>query len=350
MCRRLTVGTAACVMTLIAGAAAADAATTLATYTRSSAVSAYRDVVAWSAYDPVTRRFSLTVREDDTNRVLSVAPRKREFDAGVSRGPGGRPLIVFVRCDRGCGIYGFDPRRDRERLLVRRRASVRAPALWGRRLAWIERGEVVRSATIGGRLRTVPVPVSRRGAVTDLALRAERLAVATWSPAGGSTGGREQAWLQRLDGSRRRLVDRFTSGEGGQTIVGLSFDGHALHYVKSCLGDPSGCGRRSAFRYRHGRHATADVPSTLAGFAVTGTTAYWMTTGVGGDCPDLASDGGEQPTCLLRRARLRFVPARAARASATGPLRPPLGRGIDHRRCARGAGANSPEDATCLAH
>jgi hypothetical protein len=305
-------------MALFASTAPADASTTLATYARPSAVSAYGGVVAWSAYDPETKRFSLTVREGDATRILPIAPRKREFDAAVSRGPDGRPLIVYVRCARGCGIYGFDPRRGEERLLVRRQAPVRAPALWGRRVAWIERargGQVVRAAQIGGRVRTVPVPVSRRGALTDVALHGRRLALAAWSPAGGSTGGREEAWLQQLDGSRRRLVDRFTSGEGGQTIVGLSFNGGALYYVKSCFGDPSGCGPRNAFRYRHGRHATANAPNTVAGFAVTGHTAYWITTGVGGDCPDLGSDGSEQPTCLLQRARSRFVPSgRAAQA------------------------------------
>jgi hypothetical protein len=82
----------------------------------------------------------------------------------------GRPLIVYVR-STGCGIYGFDPRRDRERLLARQHASVRAPALWGRRLARTVRvggGEIVRTAQIDGKVRTVPVRLLR---VSDLADR-----------------------------------------------------------------------------------------------------------------------------------------------------------------------------------
>jgi hypothetical protein len=59
--------------------------------------------------------------------------------------------------------------------------------------------------------------------------------------------------------------------------------------------------------------------NTLAGFAVTGNTTYWMTTGVGG-CPDRGSDGSEQPTCRLQRARLPFVPAGRPRGTATVPV------------------------------
>jgi hypothetical protein len=130
------------------------------------------------------------------------------------------------------------------------------------------------------------------------------------------TGPPLRTWFRRqLDGSRRRLVERFSSGEGGQTIVGLSFSRGALYHVKSCFGDPSGCGGRNAFRDRAGRHAAAGAPNTLAGFAITRGTAYWMTTGVGGDCPDL---GNEQPACRLQQARLRFTPFRDSSAAPHG--------------------------------
>lgn len=307
------IGTAAAVATLAVSAAAAGAEpSTLATSTKPSAVSAYRDVVAFSAYDPETRRFALTVREGESTRVLPVAPRRSEFDATVSRGPDGRPLVVYARCDRGCGIYGIVARGGRERPLVRGRAAVESPALWGRRLAWIE-GKRVRTATIGGRVRAVPVP--RRGAVHELALLGGRLALAASAPSAGVGHGREQVWLQQLDGSRRRLVRQIAVGEGGQSLQGLSFRGGALYYVKSCFGDPAGCLGRNAFRYRNGRSASANVPETLSGFAMTGDTAYWMTAGIDGECLDY-SDGSERQICRLQRARPRFNAV-----SAGGPSR-----------------------------
>ena len=120
--------------------------------------------------------------------------------------------------------------------------------------------------------------------------------------------GIEQIQLQRLDGTRRRVVGHTRTGENGQTIVGLSFVGRSLYWTRICKGDPCA---GVAFRHRDGRFAHARVPRSLTGFAMTSSGAYWVTD-QSGIC-DAFQTGAQ---CEVQQAPLRF---RSGRDPGDGP-------------------------------
>lgn len=123
-------------------------------------VSAYADVVAWSAYDPVERSFALVVRDGaEPARTLPVAPRRVPFDVDVGRRSGGGAILAYSRCTReptyrfgaaeamlpnwstgrGCDIYVFDLEAGRERRvrnISARGASEFMPSVDGDRIAF----------------------------------------------------------------------------------------------------------------------------------------------------------------------------------------------------------------------
>jgi hypothetical protein len=295
---------------LAALAAPASAATKLAGYAMPTGIGAYRDTVAWSAYDEATRRYALTVWEGGAPRALPVPPRKDEFDATVGRDADGRPIVVYGDCPAGgsCGVYGFDPQRNEARLLAasaRRDVRPHAPSLWRSRVVWVEerarrRHTVYVARAAGGGAPKVVRRFNGRE-VWATALLGRELAL----DVGPTERLEEQIQVQRLDGARRHVVGHTSTGEGGQTFVGLSFKGASLYWTRVCQGDP--CARGTAFRYRHGRYAHATVPGDLAGFAVASSGTYWVTErfgycGVPGE--------GEGETCDVEQASLRFRPGR----------------------------------------
>ena len=292
----------------LAGAAPASAqtTTTLAGYSRATPVSAHGDTAVWSAYDDAIGRYTLTLKHGDTIRALPLPSREEEFDATVGRGAGGRVLVAYADCPAGarCGVYGFDPERKVSRLLhasTRRGVLPESPSVWGRRVVWVEaRGErkpptVFAARTPGGRPRVI----GRAGRfVGATALRGDVLALDL-----GLMDGNEQIQVQRLDGTRRRVVGHTRDGENDQRFVGLSFVGRSLYWTRICAGDPC---RGTAFRYRDGRFAHARLPRFLVGFAMASSGAYWVTGYLSAYCDVLDADA----QCLVQQPALTFEPGR----------------------------------------
>jgi hypothetical protein len=293
----------------LAGAAPASAATatTLAGYSRATPVSAYRDAAVWSAYDDATERYTLTLKHGDTIRGLPLPSRENEFDATVGRGAGGRVLVAYADCPTGgrCGVYGFDPERNVSSLLhasARRGVLPESPSVWGNRVVWVEaRGErkpptVFAARTPGGRPRVIRRFAGRFVGAT--ALMGDVLALRL-----GLMDGNEQIQVQRLDGTRRRVVGHTRDGENDQRFAGLSFVGRSLYWARLCAGDPC---HGVAFRYRDGRFAHARLPRFLVGFAMASSGAYWVTGYFGAYCDVLDADA----QCQVQHAALRFQPGR----------------------------------------
>ena len=290
----------------LAGAAPASAstATTLAGYSRGTPVSAYRDAAVWSAFDDATERYTLTLKHGDTIRALPLPSRVNTFDATVGRGAGGRVLVAYADCPTGgrCGVYGFDPERNSSTLLhasTRRGVLPESPSVWGARVVWVEaRGAltVYAARTPGGRPRVIRRFAGRFVGAT--ALMGDVLALGL-----GLMDGKEQVQVQRLDGTRRRIVGHTRDGENDQRLVGLSFVGRSLYWSRLCAGDPC---HGVAFRYRGGRFAHARLPSSLVGFAMASSGAYWVTGYFGAYCDVLDADA----QCQIQHAALQFQPGR----------------------------------------
>ena len=162
--------------------------------------------------------------------------------------------------------------------------------IWGNRLAGS------RAATGSTRRRSA----TRPSACPRRAGRSPRSSCSAAGSRSRSTAaaslGDAQVWLQELDGSRRQLVRKVSSGEADRSFVGLSFDGGALYFAQICSGDPSGCpGHGIAYRYASGKLETASVPLDLGGFAQAAGTSYWVTQHYG-DCLD---DEGADAPCVI---------------------------------------------------
>jgi hypothetical protein len=256
-------------------------------------IRAYRDQAVFSTAPPGSKRFTLNLA-DATGVHPLAAEDRRPLEADITRGPDGKPAIVVAQTRF---IYLLDPKTGSRKRITTAHGVPRSPALWGNRLAWVEGRDRVYAKTLGHKARRVPTP---RGTISEIKLFGGKLALALNS---GSSEGDAQVWLQDLDGSRRTLVRKVSSGEADRSLVGLSFDKRALYFAQICSGDPSGCpGHGIAYRYASGKLATASVPLDLGGFAQAGGTSYWVTQHYG-DCLD---DEGADAPCVIDRAELRF--------------------------------------------
>jgi hypothetical protein len=259
---------------------------------RPTPISAYRDQAVWSTAPAGSKTFTLTLG----GRPLAAQTVGEPVEAAVSRGPDGKPAIVVAQAR---ALSALDPVSGSRRRLRTTHGVARSPVLWGDRLAWIEGRDRVYTAVPGRKARRVRTP---RGTVYALALRGRRLGLTLNA---GTAEGDAQVWLQEVDGSRRRLVRKVSSGEADRSFVGPSFDGNAFYVAQICSGDPSGCpGHGIAYRYAAGRLERASVPLDLGGFAQAGGWSYWVTQHYGA-CLD---DRGEDAPCTVERARLTFSP------------------------------------------
>ena len=263
-----------------------------------SPIRAYRDQAVWSSAPAGSKTFTLMLSRPAGVTALDVHRRRAPVQATVSRGPSGTPAIVFAQ---GRGLFLLDPATGVSRQVATGHVAPRSPVLWGDRLAWIEGRDRIYTATIGrSGVHKIAAPSGGGALLYELGLFGKRLAVSLNS---GHSLGDAQVWLQELDGSRRQLVRKVSSGEADRSFVGLSFDGGALYFAQICSGDPSGCpGHGIAYRYRSGRSTTASVPLDLGGFAQARGEAYWITQHYG-DCLD---EQGEDAPCSVERSRLRF--------------------------------------------
>jgi hypothetical protein len=274
-------------------AAAAVAVTPIGQSSQPTPIRAYRDQAVFSTAPPDSKTFTLQLA--DASGVHPLAAEDRQpLQADISRGPDGKPAIIVAQTRF---IYRIDPATGSRRRITTAHDVPRSPVLWGNRLAWIEGRDRVYAKTLGEKSHRVPTP---RGTISEIELVGGRLAIALNS---GSSEGDAQVWLQGLDGRRRTLVRKVSSGEADRSFVGLSFDGGALYFAQVCSGDPSGCpGHGIAYRSVSGRLETASVPLDLGGFAQAAGSSYWVTQHFG-DCLD---DEGADAPCVVERAKLRF--------------------------------------------
>jgi hypothetical protein len=256
-------------------------------------IRAYRDQAVFSTAPAGSKAFTLQLADQSGVRPLAAEDRA-PLQADISRGPDGKPVIVVAQTR---AIYTLDPGTGSRRRIHTTHDVARSPVMWGDRIAWIEGKDRVYAAVLGQKAKRVPTP---RGTISELKLFGGRLAIALNS---GASLGDAQVWLQQLDGSRRRLVRKVSSGEADRSFVGLSFDGGALYFAQICSGDPSGCpGHGIAYRFASGRLTKASVPLDLGGFAQAGGSSYWVTQHYG-DCLD---DEGADAPCVIDKARLTF--------------------------------------------
>ncbi|MDA0159219.1 hypothetical protein OM076_02990 [Solirubrobacter ginsenosidimutans] len=289
---------AALTAVLLLTPAASAAAATLGQSSLPSPIRAYRDQAVWSAAPAGSTTSTLMLSQPGGVTALDIHRHRAPVQATVSRGPSGKPAIVAVG---GRELFLLDPATGARTLVATGHVAARSPVLWGDRLAWIEGRDRIYTATIGNKgVRKVAAPGGGGALLYELGLLGNQLAI---SLNDGGTEGDAQVWLQELDGSRRHLVRKVSSGEGDRSYVGLSFDGGALYFAQVCSGDPSGCpGHGIAYRYRSGRVSTASVPLDLGGFAQANGASYWVTQNYGA-CLD---EQGEDAPCSVERTRLRF--------------------------------------------
>ncbi len=255
-----------------------------------SPIRAYRGNALWSTAPQGTKTFTLMLN----GQPLPVTSAKAPVDADVSRGPSGAPTVVVARAD---GLYLLDGSTLKR---VVKRTGAHAPTIWGDRIAWVEGHDTIYTATIGqSRVRRVPSPVT--GArISEVKLFGQELAISLDT---GRTLNDVQAWLQELDGSRKRLVRAQSSGEAGRQYVGLVLRRRRVLLRADLRGDPSGCpGHGTAYRYASGKLTKASVPLDLAGFAQAGGQSYWVTENYG-SCVDINADDAP---CLVQKAALTF--------------------------------------------
>jgi hypothetical protein len=289
---------AALTAVLLLASAASASADPLGQSSLPSPIRAYRDQAVWSSAPAGSKTSTLMLSQPGGVTALDVHRHHAPVQATVSRGPSGRPAIVIAQ---GRDLFLLDPASGRRTLVATGHVATRSPVLWGDRLAWIEGRDRIYTATIGhSGVQKVAAPGGGGALLYELGLFGRRLAV---SLNDGGTEGDAQVWLQELDGTRRQLVRKVSSGEADRSFVGLSFDGGALFFAQVCSGDPSGCrGHGIAYRYRSGRSMTAPVPLDLGGFAQASGEAYWITENYGACLDEQAEDA----PCSVERTQLRF--------------------------------------------
>jgi hypothetical protein len=193
----------------------ASADTSIATVLRATSVSAYKDQLVWSTYDPTTGNYSLSRRADGVASTVPVPPRAVPFDVDLGPGPTGATLATYSRCrqepsrvgpdglpyyqlGRGCDIFAFDFATGREfkvRGASTRRGSEYLPTVW--------------SGVLGSQIafaRSYPRRRGRRGRLPRLYLRGLEGSAHSRRLRAGPLGASPGPFVSSLDLHGRRLV------------------------------------------------------------------------------------------------------------------------------------------------
>ena len=174
----------ACVSAAICAPVTLASTQVLASEPAASSISAYGGMVAWSHRS--NGRFRLRIAYRGNVKTLRLRSRAVPFDVDVGPSASGRPVLVYSRCvdeptssayrqletelpawkdARGCDIYRFNPRTNKEQLLRRLSSlseSETLPAIWRDHIAFAAVSEKPRRArvpriaiaTVNGRHRT----------------------------------------------------------------------------------------------------------------------------------------------------------------------------------------------------
>jgi hypothetical protein len=333
----------AALIVLGAAATAAKADTTITEVQRATPLAGYGDTLVWSSYDAASDSYRLTALVAGTMVVPPVAPRPAPFDADVGPGPGGRPLVVYSRCERerpasGCRLFSLSlPGGDERPLPAGGGGRPSDPAIWRDRLAWVRRpagsgspAVLTRSLSDDAPPRELPAvperfcdrehgrrPVFCRptsGAqVLGLDLRGRRLAVAVlYGAAGADATGHSELRLLTL-GGRVRSIAHQNGGIGGVYLTAVAFAGKRVYFTRTC--ELEGCDRSGIFRYEVNSRRYAFAPrrnQRLRGYARAGGATFLA---LGGStpfgCPSTEDFEGELPCPIVRARPLGFERHRA---------------------------------------
>ena len=142
--RALVSASAVLAATLLA-AAPASADEVVAELHRDTPIAAHGGALAWSQYDPASRRYRLVVRRGGVATTRARSAARRPFDVSLGPDAHGRLVALYTRCrtaTRGCDVYRYDLASRRERRL----ATVSSPAhdeawpvQWGDHVAFVRR-------------------------------------------------------------------------------------------------------------------------------------------------------------------------------------------------------------------
>ena len=325
---------------------------------RATPVAAYGGRLAWSHFDPASRKYWLMTRVSGVTTRVGIAPRGSPFDVSLGPDSNGHTVAVFSRCqvervplqpppappfwqgaDRGCAIHTYDFTTARETAV--RAASVAGlsatlPSVWGNTVAFAredtpgdQNHQSVYIAPLhgagrarrvhGGETRTAPVPGRLPGGLrmsyytpTGIALRGQQLAV-TWQAilplkyVGDDYQGDVQIWLGRYRDKRLKLRwDVTVTGQIDKYFYAPTFAANKLWTMLLLTGD-SEADVLNYVDLRTGRWARAALPvlnstkyavdgfPSLLSLAADGTTLYASRAG-GASAYNSCQDTSATPT------------------------------------------------------
>jgi hypothetical protein len=247
-------------------------------------IAAYQDVVAWSARDAATGRWSLVT----SRGPVPVPSRGAPFDVDLGPGTADEVVAVYSRCERetgglgvyatlvepwrGCDLYRatLDGREQRIAAASSPTADETWPSIWKGRIAFARRYDRKRAypylyVNDGGRSARVPggqrnacgtsgrCTDPRRSRPTGLELYGRRLGF-SWAYQGIAETPAFDVRVHDVDGDARTVVDRFPGGGlTGVTPSWPGFQGGSVFWSRQCFGDPGGCagGRDGLFSARY---------------------------------------------------------------------------------------------------
>jgi hypothetical protein len=145
-------------------------------------VSAYGEILAWSAYE--NGNYRLLVKVGASTKTVPTPPEPRAFDASVGLDPSKAPVVLFSRCRRydsdpsqllfggsasGCRVYRYDVGDGAVLPLAlgqREGESLTDPSEWESHLV-----VVATSRRDGARVETIALPSQRRSTLPGGTLR-----------------------------------------------------------------------------------------------------------------------------------------------------------------------------------
>lgn len=220
---------------LAAPAAAAAADERIAETSLFQVVSAHGGRLAWSEQDADGGARLMTWFKG----VASQVPVERQeggFDVNLGRGPDGRTVAVYSRCEGAeCSLYMFDFARGRERrmhILSRPGIREQGPVIHGERVVFFRGSARKRGLYVGstrnGAIRRIPKLPSEIGAYD---FQGRRLAYTH----GRFDGDRftDTLYLHDVVNGRRRVLARVSSGLlSSARFAGTSFAGRHLYVAR----------------------------------------------------------------------------------------------------------------------
>lgn len=303
----------ALVVLTLTPAARGQTATVLTRIPNESAVSSWGGVTAVSVLVNRGGVYRLAVIRGRRRTLLPVPSSPVPFDVDVGPDSTGAPALVYPRCRHDAPgrcrvvIHWLDRRGEVPVSTTDGAGHEAAPALWRGRIAWVAGGRLLtRSRLVRRSIPPRELIRARDGAdLENIELRPPNFAVQVGTTEGGYQSSEIRAG--QIDADRTRHVAELTSGEGGQTILGLSLNRRDVGWYVTCFGDPEGCtevGGAHRQRLSDRSQERAQGAGPLAGFALTDGTALGLDGGrEAGDDPAELIEAGIALSYLCQGAR-----------------------------------------------